>query len=139
MQILHILKESYLLLFKLLIIFFMNNKLANALIEDLKGDWEKPSIKFFRSSGAYGYVVWLTIINCNYSKKEMTVESIVREVLKYASRRTILDFLDKGVKGGFLIKQTSTKDKRKSFIFTRNNTIYEYEVWSKKFINSIIK
>ena len=69
----------------------------------------------------------------------MTVESIVREVLKYASRRTILDFLDKGVKGGFLIKQTSTKDKRKSFIFPSNNTIYEYEVWSKKFINSIIK
>ena len=50
------------------------SKLAKYLILDLEEDWSKPSIKFFRSSGAYGYVVWLTIINCNYSKKEMTVE-----------------------------------------------------------------
>ena len=42
------------------------SKLAKYLIKDLKGDLSKPSIKFFRSNGAYGYVVWLIIINSNF-------------------------------------------------------------------------
>ena len=50
------------------------SKLAKYLISDLKGDWSKPSIKFFRSNGAYGYIIWLTIINCYFEKKEISIE-----------------------------------------------------------------
>ena len=71
-------------------------RLASFLIKDLEGDWSKPSIKFFRSNGAYGYVIWLTIIN-SFLKKEITIEKLVGNVEKYASRRTVLDFINKGV------------------------------------------
>ncbi len=45
-------------------------KLANALINDFHGDWSKPSIKFFRSNGAYGYMIWLTLISKSLEKKK---------------------------------------------------------------------
>ena len=73
------------------------SKLARFLINDLKGDWSKPSIKFFRSNGAYGYIIWLTIIDCHFKKKKISIEKLVINVEKYASRRTILDFINKGV------------------------------------------
>ena len=73
------------------------SKLAKYLITDLNGDWSKPSIKFFRSSGAYGYIIWLTIINCYFEKENIPIEKLVNDVQKYASRRTILDFIDKAI------------------------------------------
>ena len=51
-------------------------KLAKYLISDLKGDWSKPSIKFFRSNGAYGYIIWLTIIDCYFEKNEISPKSL---------------------------------------------------------------
>ena len=87
------------------------SKLAKFLIADLQEDWSKPSIKFFRSSGAYGYIIWLTIINNYYEKRGITVEMLALEAEKYASRRTILDFIQKGVVAKFINKIESTKDK----------------------------
>ena len=52
------------------------SKLAKYLISDLKEDWSKPSIKFFRSSGAYGYVIWLTIMNKYYEKKILLLKKL---------------------------------------------------------------
>ena len=113
-------------------------KLANFLIKDLEGDWSKPSIKFFRSNGAYGYVIWLTIINFFFEKKEITIEKLVSNVEKYASRRTVLDFINKGVEGGFVIKKTSTEDKRKILIEPSKTTVKEYSEWSSDFIKSVV-
>ena len=53
------------------------SKLAKYLISDLNGDWSKPSIKFFRSSGAYGYIIWLTIINCNFEKRNIRRKTFI--------------------------------------------------------------
>jgi len=114
------------------------SKLAKFLISDLKEDWSKPSIKFFRSSGAYGYIIWLTVINNYFEKRRITVEILVLEVEKYASRRTILDFIQKGVEAKFLSKIESNKDKRKTFIEPSEITIQEYNEWSRKFIKNII-
>ena len=47
------------------------SKLANVLINDFLGDWSKPSIKFFRSNGAYGYMIWLTLMGKHYEKKKI--------------------------------------------------------------------
>ena len=114
------------------------SKLAKFLISDLQEDWSKPSVKFFRSSGAYGYIIWLTIIDSYFDKREMAIETLVSEVERYASRRTILDFIQKGVEAKFINKIESAKDKRKTFIEPSKSTFEEYEEWSKKFIKSVI-
>jgi hypothetical protein len=114
------------------------SKLAKYLITDLMEDWSKPSIKFFRSSGAYGYIIWLTIIVCYFEKKNIFIETLVLDVKKYASRRTVIDFINKGVEANFLKKKNSIKDKRKTLIEPTDITIKEYSEWSNKFIKSII-
>ena len=114
------------------------SKLAKYLILDLEEDWSKPSIKFFRSSGAYGYIIWLYLIDSYFSEKKITVEDVVLKLEKYASRRTIIDFLNKGVDAKFLEKDTSLDDKRKTIITPSNITIEEYKVWSENFIKSVV-
>ena len=114
------------------------SKLAKYLIFDLKEDWSKPSIKFFRSSGAYGYIIWLTLIDAYFEKRNITIETLALEVERYASRRTILDFIQKGVEAKFLSRKESNEDKRKTFVKPSEITIEEYNEWSKKFIKSII-
>ena len=114
------------------------SKLAKFLISDLRKDWSKPSIKFFRSSGAYGYIIWLTIIDAYFGKREITVEILVLEVEKYASRRTILDFIQKSVEAKFVGRIESNIDKRKTFIEPSEITIQEYKEWSEEFIKNII-
>ena len=114
------------------------SKLAKYLINDLKGDWSKPSIKFFRSNGAYGYIIWLTIINCYFEKKEISIERLVADVEAYASRRTVLDFISKGVEAKFINKKNSIEDKRKILIEPSDITINEYSGWSSEFIKSVV-
>jgi hypothetical protein len=114
------------------------SKLAKFLISDLEEDWSKPSIKFFRSSGAYGYIIWLTIVDAYFEKREIAIETLVSEVKKYASRRTILDFIQKGVEAKFINKIDSTQDKRKNFIKPSESTVQEYNEWSREFKKNII-
>ena len=114
------------------------SKLAKYLISDLREDWSKPSIKFFRSSGAYGYLIWLYVIDAYFEKREIAVERLVVEIEKYASRRTILDFIQRSVEAKFLNKIESIEDKRRILIKPSNVTIQEYEEWSKEFIKNVI-
>jgi hypothetical protein len=114
------------------------SKLAKYLISDLKGDWSKPSIKFFRSNGAYGYIIWLTLINCYFEKKDISIEKLVTDVQTYASRRTVLDFINRGVEGKFINKKNSTEDKRKILVEPSKTTIQEYVGWSSEFIKSVV-
>ena len=114
------------------------SKLAKYLINDLKRDWSKPSIKFFRSNGAYGYIIWLTIIDCDFEKKDISIEKLVTDVETYASRRTVIDFINKGVEAKFIKKITSSQDKRKNLIKPADITIKEYFEWSSEFVKSIV-
>ena len=114
------------------------SKLAKYLISDLQEDWSKPSIKFFRSNGAYGYIIWLTIIDAYFDKREIAIEILVSKVESYASRRTILDFIQKSVEAKFLSRIESNKDRRKTFIKPSEITLQEYNEWSKEFIKNII-
>ena len=113
------------------------SKLAKYLISDLEGDTSKLSIKFFRSSGAYGYILWLTVVNNFYSEQNMAVDEIVEKLEKYASRRTILDFIYRGVDAKFLEKKVFSNDKRKVIIKPSDITIKEFKEWSENFIKSI--
>ena len=113
------------------------SKLAKYLISDLREDSSKPSIKFFRSNGAYGYILWLTIMDNFYSKQKMTIDELVAKLEKYASRRTVLDFIYKGVNAKFLEKKVFPDDKRKVLIEPTDTTIKEYVIWSENFIKSV--
>jgi len=113
------------------------SKLASVLINDFLGDSSKPSIKFFRSNGAYGYMIWLILMNKHFEKKNISIEELVTSVASYASRRTVIHFINKGVEGQFIKKINSIEDKRKNLIEPTDITIKEYSDWSNKFINSI--
>ena len=114
------------------------SKLAKYLISDLKRDWSKPSIKFFRSNSAYGYIIWLTIIDNYYEKKNVSIEKLINDLEKYASRRTVIDFINKGVEAKFMRKINSTNDKRKILIEPTDVTIKEFSEWSKEFVKSVV-
>ena len=114
------------------------SKLAKYLINDLKGDWSKPSIKFFRSNSAYGYIMWLTIIDCYYEKKSITIEKLVNDLEIYASRRTVIDFINKCVEANFIRKINSIEDKRKTLIEPTEITLKEYSEWSSEFVKSVV-
>ena len=114
------------------------SKLAKYLISDLKGDWSKPSIRFFRSNSAYGYIMWLTIIDCYFEKKNLSIEKLVNDLEIYASRRTVVDFINKGVEAKFIKKITSSQDKRKTLIQPTDITIKEYSEWSGEFVKSVV-
>ena len=114
------------------------SKLAKFLIEDLQGDWSKPSLKFFRSNDAYGYVIWLTLMNSHSEKEKLSIESIIKKIENYASRRTVVDFINKGVEANFIIKKNSIDDKRKILIEPSDITIKEYEEWSNEFIKRVV-
>ena len=114
------------------------SKLAKYLISDLEGDSLKSSIKFFRSSGAYGYILWLTVVDNFYSEQNMNIDELITKLEKYASRRTILDFIYKGVDAKFLEKEVFSDDKRKIIIKPSDVTIKEFKEWSENFIKSIV-
>ena len=114
------------------------SKLAKYLISDLRGDWSKPSIKFFRSNSAYGYIMWLTIIDCYYEKKSISIEQLVNDLEIYASRRTIIDFINKCVEANFIKKINSTYDRRKTLIEPTEITLKEYTEWSGEFVKSVV-
>ena len=113
------------------------SKIAKFLITDFKRDWSKPSIKFFRSSGAYGYIIWLTIMNAHFEKIDLTIEKTVNDVEHYGSRRTILDFINKAVAENYIKKINSNKDRRKILIQPTEITIKEFSEWSDEFIAGI--
>jgi len=110
---------------------------AEFLINDFKGDTEIKSIKFFRSNGAYGYIAWLTIISTYLNKTELTSEKLVVSLESYASRRTVLDFLDKSFKKGFIEKKSSAKDKRKTLLEPSKITLVGFNEWSLEFISNV--
>ena len=114
------------------------SKLAKYLINDLKGDWSKPSIRFFRSNSAYGYIMWLTIIDCYYEKKSITIEKLINDLEIYASRRTVIDFINKCVEANFIRKINSIEDKRKTLIEPTEITLKEYSEWSSEFVKSVV-
>ena len=114
------------------------SKLAKYLITDLKRDWSKPSIKFFRSNSAYGYIMWLTIIDCYYEKKSISIEKLVNDLETYASRRTVIEFINKCVEANFIRKINSIEDRRKTLIEPTEITLKEYTEWSGEFVKSVV-
>ena len=111
--------------------------LAKYLLHEFKEETPEKSIKFFRSYGGYGYVIWLTLLLKYFKKETLPIEELVLSAEKYASRRTVVDFINKSADGGFLIKVISNNDRRKIFIEPSSLTISEYSYWAAKFIDNV--
>ena len=111
--------------------------LAEYLLREFKENTPEKSIKFFRSYGGYGYVIWLTLLLKYFKKETLPIEELVLSAEKYASRRTVVDFINKSADGGFLVKIISNTDRRKVFIEPSSLTISEYSYWAAKFIDNV--
>ena len=111
--------------------------LAKYLLWEFQEESEQKSIKYFRSYGAYGYVIWLTVILEYLKKRSITIDELVLASKKYASRRTVVDFISDATIAGHLIKKNSKEDRRKVFIEPSANTVSDYSTWSSKFISNI--
>jgi hypothetical protein len=119
------------------LLIFMMIKLAKYLLWEFQEESEHRSIKYFRSFGAHGYVIWLTVILDYLKKEKITIEALILASEKYASRRTVVDFISDATKAGYLIKKISDKDLIKIFIEPSANTVSDYSAWSAKFISNI--
>ncbi len=111
--------------------------LTEYLLSEFKEDSPGKSIKFFRSHGSYGYVIWLTLLLKYFKKETLPIEELVLSAEKYASRRTVVDFINKSSNSGYLLKAISKTDRRKVFVEPTPITISEYSYWATKFIDNI--
>jgi hypothetical protein len=111
--------------------------LAEYLLREFKEETLEKSVKFFRSHGGYGYVIWLTLLLKYFKKETLPIEELVLSSEKYASRRTVVDFINKSSEGGVLVKIISDADRRKVFIEPSTLTISEYSYWTAKFIDNV--
>ena len=111
--------------------------LAKYLLWEFQEEYDEKSIKYFRSYGGYGYIIWLTVILKYLEKKPISIEALILASEKYASRRTIMDFISESTEAGYLIKRISEEDRRKIFIEPSAITISDYSKWSSKFIANI--
>ena len=71
-------------------------------------------------------------------KKTISVETLIIEVIDFGSRRTIIDFIKKGVEAKFINKIESSDGKKKILIEPTEITIKEFYEWSNKFLKSIV-
>ena len=111
--------------------------LAKYLLWEFQEEYDEKSIKYFRSYGGYGYIIWLTVILKYLEKKPISIEALILASEKYASRRTVVDFISDATIAGHLIKKNSKEDRRKVFIEPSANTVSDYSIWSSKFISNI--
>ena len=94
------------------------------------------TIKFFRRNLS-SYWVWICILERFFSNNDNNnnnIENIIREIpSEHASRPTLFKIMDDAVKKKYLVKEVDKNDKRKFNIFPSQQTIDEFEEWSKIF------
>ncbi len=112
-------------------------KFTKYLVKEFQVEKAK-SITFFRSHKAYGYILWLKLMESYFSKKKISTEKFIEIGSKYASRRTVNKFLSKAENLNFIEKMVSKKDKRIIFILPSKISVTEYTNWANKFLKSIL-
>lgn len=112
-------------------------KFTKYLVKEFQTERSK-SIAFFRSHKAYGYILWLKLMENYFSNKKISTEKFIEIGSKYASRRTVNKFLIKADKLDYIEKMVSRKDKRIIYILPSKVTVSEYKDWANKFLKSIV-
>ena len=85
-------------------------KFTKYLLKEFQFERAK-SITFFRSHKAYGYILWLKLMESYFSNKKISTEKFIEIGSKYASRRTVNKLLTKADKLNFIEKVVSKKIK----------------------------
>ena len=72
--------------------------------------------------------------NNNNNNNNNNIENIIKEIpSEYASRPTLFKIIDDAVKKKYLVKEVDKNDKRKFNIIPSQQTIDEFEEWTKVF------
>lgn len=111
-------------------------KFTKYLLKEFQSERAR-SIAFFRSNKAYGYILWLKLMESYLSNKKISTEKFIEIGSKYASRRTVNKFLSKANKLNYIEKVISKKDKRIVYIIPSKISVVEYTDWANKFLKSI--
>ena len=109
-------------------------KLIQNLKQDLKLNLNKfPSVKFFRKD-IVSYWIWFEVLEQHYNNNNNNIESIIQNIpSELSSRPTIFKVIDTAVAKKYFIKELDKKDKRKFKLIPSEQTIEEFEEWSKIF------
>ena len=112
--------------------------LGNVLLDDLKISNDLyPSIKFFRQS-IHSVQIWLMCLKSYHDENYfLNLETIYRETnkLKLISRPSIVKFIKEAERNDYIYLTKNKIDKRGLLIFPTDQTVLEYQTWSKNFLN----
>ena len=98
-------------------------KFTKYLVKEFQTE-RSESIAFFRSHKAYGYILWLKLMENYFSNKKISIEKFI----EIGSKADKLNFIEKVI---------SKKDKRVTFISPSKVSVSEYTDWANKFLKSI--
>ena len=110
-------------------------KLIQNLKKDLRLNLNKyQTVKFFRKD-IVSYWIWFEVLEEYYNdNNNNSIESIIKNIPHvFVSRTTIFKVIDTAVAKKFFIKDLDKKDKRKFKLIPSEQTIEEFEEWSKIF------
>jgi len=112
--------------------------LRNVLLDDLKISNDLyPSIKYFRQS-IHSVQVWLMCLKSYHDENYyLNLEKIYQEAnkLKLISRPSIVKFIRDAGMNNYIYLTRNKIDKRSRLIFATDQTVLEYQKWSKNFLN----
>ncbi|MDB9761239.1 cupin domain-containing protein [Alphaproteobacteria bacterium] len=115
---------------------FNENKNNLAIIEDslnaLYLGGNNKLISFITKSPA-SYILYLTLYKQHYSEIWKSQEDILHLIPKiYASRSTIINLINDGIKRNFINKKRTNSDKRSVYYELNQDIFYEIESWIKE-------
>ena len=111
------------------------SKLIQNLRQDLKLNLNKyQTVKFFRKD-IVSYWIWFEVLEKHYNNNNNNnIESIIQNIPgELGSRPTLFKIIDTAVAKKYFIKELDKKDKRKFKLIPSEQTIEEFEEWSKIF------
>ena len=110
-------------------------KLIQNLKKDLTLNLNKyQTVKFFRKD-IVSYWIWFEVLEEYYNdNNNNSIESIIKNIPnELGSRPTLFKVIDTAVHKKYFIKELDKKDKRKFNLIPSEQTIEEFEEWSKIF------
>ena len=109
-------------------------KLIQNLKKDLRLNLNKyQTVKFFRKD-IVSFWIWFEVLEQSYNNNNNNIESIIQKIpSELGSRPTLFKVIDTAVAKKYFIKELDKKDKRKFNLIPSQQTIEEFEEWSKIF------
>ena len=72
-----------------------------------------------------------------YENNTLNVEVLARKIEKEASRKTVIDFIQKGIDAGFIERIKNVEDGRRYSITPSTITVKDFESWAINFKKNV--